>query len=322
MESLAAHEDIGEPTKAKEEPGRIQRLVRTAILGMPFLFYGGDTPHSARVSPIEAMQQEVVSSSFSTLKQAHQTLTPEEYIVWLAGRLKDQKELARFLQSNMRYEDDIEGNAQPPHETVMTATKTIDGKMTGDCEDYAILSQRLLAEMGILSQVVYMNMIKGGHAVCLWVEKNHHGKYQAYCLDNGILAKDDNFTRGIGQPPNAPEGYNSIRDALDAVIANYRDRSGHQCRMNPWSIRVFRETGGHYLATTTTILAFDPELPAIARFHHIDLVVFGAVLLAALATYDRTRKWHVKDAKTPDEDEQRMRFFRCLKEYLTTFRLY
>lgn len=310
MEHLSPPTDEASPAKATE-PGRLQRLIRSALTGATLaLSAGGDSAPVQKFSPTHPS----LPTQTANLHDAHEygpSLTPEEHIIWLSQRLKTPEELARFLQSHMRYEKDEEGGyAQSPSETVMTAQKTTDGKMTGDCKDFAILSQELLAEMGILSQVAVLDLADGIHAVCLWAEKNHHGKYHAYCLDNGTLEKDDSFSRGIGQPPKLLEGYSSIQEALNAVLEQYYEKNGNRCRIHPWKICVMRKVGGHYLATDTTILAFDPDLPTIARFHHIDLAVFGTTILAALAIYRSTRKGHAKDKKV------------WFKESLTTFRWY
>lgn len=56
-----------------------------------------------------------------------------------------------------------------------TVDETIDSKM-GDCEDFAILSQALLKERGVGSELIIVKFegMNISHVVCVWKEKEHY----------------------------------------------------------------------------------------------------------------------------------------------------
>ena len=56
-----------------------------------------------------------------------------------------------------------------------TPQETLDSRY-GDCKDFATLTQAILKDMGIQSEVVHIKFSKTrfGHAVCVWKDGNHY----------------------------------------------------------------------------------------------------------------------------------------------------
>ncbi|MCB9772630.1 MAG: tetratricopeptide repeat protein [Candidatus Omnitrophica bacterium] len=96
-----------------------------------------------------------------------------EVVGTIRSQFNTPETLAKWLKSNIYYESDRTGddNWQAPHETL--------AKKAGDCEDYAILAQALLSEIGIPSQIIMVVYGKGykgkAHALCVF---KRNGAYE------------------------------------------------------------------------------------------------------------------------------------------------
>jgi hypothetical protein len=92
------------------------------------------------------------------LSMAAQNLTLAD----IALRVKTPEALAGWLSSNFRYEYSIGDGWEAP-EKIIKLKK-------GDCDDFAVLAQAILKEIGIKSDVVVLKF-KGlsiAHAICVW----------------------------------------------------------------------------------------------------------------------------------------------------------
>lgn len=91
----------------------------------------------------------------------------------IKGRFTSPESLSKWLKKNIHYKSDrIAGDYwQPPDETLKVKT--------GDCEDFAILVQALLAEVNIPSEVVFIGLKKGiksrTHAICVFEQGGLYG---------------------------------------------------------------------------------------------------------------------------------------------------
>jgi predicted transglutaminase-like cysteine proteinase len=88
------------------------------------------------------------------------------------ARLNNPSEISKWLSKNVTYKSDWLGHSekdywQNPKETIILKS--------GDCEDYAFLSQALLNEIGIKSSVILILYKTGsgekGHAICVFPKK-------------------------------------------------------------------------------------------------------------------------------------------------------
>jgi hypothetical protein len=92
------------------------------------------------------------------LSMAAQSLS----LVDIASRVKTPEALAGWLSSNVRYEFAMGDGWQAPEEIIKLKK--------GDCDDFAVLAQAILKEIGIKSDVVILKFrgISIAHAVCVW----------------------------------------------------------------------------------------------------------------------------------------------------------
>lgn len=109
-----------------------------------------------------------------------------EVVGTIRSQFNTPETLSKWLKSNIHYESDRTGddNWQAPHETL--------AKKAGDCEDYAILAQALLSEIGIPSQIIMVVYGKGykgkAHALCVF---KRNGAYEY--LSGSYLHKSGAF---------------------------------------------------------------------------------------------------------------------------------
>ncbi len=93
----------------------------------------------------------------------------------IRGRFNSAGSLSKWLKKNIHYKSDrIAGDYwQPPDETLKVKT--------GDCEDFAILVQALLAEVGTSSEIVFIGLKKGiknsTHAICVFEQGGLYGYF-------------------------------------------------------------------------------------------------------------------------------------------------
>lgn len=110
-----------------------------------------------------------------------------EVVGTIRSQFNTPETLSKWLKSNIHYESDRTGDDywQAPHETL--------AKKAGDCEDYAILAQALLSEIGIPSQIIMVVYGKGykvkAHALCVF---KRNGAYEY--LSGSYLHKSGAFS--------------------------------------------------------------------------------------------------------------------------------
>ena len=103
----------------------------------------------------------------------------DERIVHIIKRnnLRNVEDYVAWLKDNVRYRNDPHGDTwSSPESTVL--------RRSGDCEDYAFLSQAVLRKVGYTPKVLAIGGLEGGHAICVFVEDGY------YCwIDNNELKK-------------------------------------------------------------------------------------------------------------------------------------
>jgi len=76
--------------------------------------------------------------------------------------VRSPEELSRWMSANLTYQAEGPGedNWQSPEETL--------NNKGGDCEDFAILVQKVLKDLNIDSQLVYVGLPTMGHMTCFY----------------------------------------------------------------------------------------------------------------------------------------------------------
>lgn len=270
MEHTPPHVGEAIPTEAGK-PGRVQRWVRNALLATLPLF-GGDG----------------VSAPTST-----ERADASAPVMLLAKTIERPEQLHAYLKEHLRYlpEEHGQDHWQSPEETVQ--------KGGGDCEDFALLGQKILQHQGRPAHVLALP----GHAVCVWIEKRTDGKYDVYALDE----------RGIqsfhGSIPGEHRGFATPIEALNTALHQFDDGNGGACAVHPYWIPIVRKIGPLQGVDIITIHAFDPDAPLPLRISGLELTALMALLGGAYDAYRFLRRSRegVKETR---------------KEYCTTFRLH
>ncbi|MBN1527029.1 MAG: hypothetical protein JW919_05575 [Candidatus Omnitrophica bacterium] len=93
-----------------------------------------------------------------------------QHVEQAPSSMSTPQEIARWLSRNFTYEMEWPDNWQSSSETARLKK--------GDCEDFAVLSQALLARLGIKSDIVIIRFkdLKVAHAICAW----KYGKYYSF----------------------------------------------------------------------------------------------------------------------------------------------
>ncbi|MFA6528767.1 MAG: tetratricopeptide repeat protein [Candidatus Gracilibacteria bacterium] len=178
---------------------------------------------------------------FATLdvtQKKHPEMSDDQYLDYLAANLNTPEKLAIFFELFMRYEyDDPSRNPNPqstnagPYASSISgkdywqvATETIhrieNGKMLGDCDDYAFLAKEILKRQSKRPYVLGIPM----HAVCIWFEQKPDGNWDAYSLCTFGLDKNGNL-HGKLEDPEKAKGYPTLEEALNSLMPKY-DESG------------------------------------------------------------------------------------------------
>ena len=169
--------------------------------------------------------------SFATLDFMQQQ-TPEmsdsQYLDYLAKNLDTPQKLHLFFELFMRYVHDDPKKAGADHYTPnlggtdywQLAEETInrvkEGKMLGDCDDYAFLAKDILRKQG---KIAYVQGIPS-HAICIWFEKNPSGNWDAYSM--GTFGLDKNGNRyGMSVDQEKEKGYATLEEALNSLMPKY-----------------------------------------------------------------------------------------------------
>lgn len=87
----------------------------------------------------------------------------------VAKRMKSPADIEKFYKEN-----GFKGEYKIP-DYLKSPQETLDSKY-GDCKDLATLTQAILKDMGIQSEVVHIKFAgtRFGHAVCVWKDGNHY----------------------------------------------------------------------------------------------------------------------------------------------------
>ena len=174
--------------------------------------------------------------SFATLdfmQQQSAEMSEEQYLDYLADNLDTPQKLHLFFELFMRYVYDNPDKAGEEHYTPylkgseywQTPKETIsrikEGKMLGDCDDYAVLAKEILRRQDKTSYILSIP----DHAICVWFEKNTHGNWDAYSL--GTYGLDKNGNRQGSKPvdPKKAKGYPTLEEALNSLMVKY-DETG------------------------------------------------------------------------------------------------
>jgi tetratricopeptide (TPR) repeat protein len=169
--------------------------------------------------------------NFATLDFMQQT-TPEmsdsQYLDYLAQNLDTPQKLHLFFELFMQYVYDSNDPNNPLKKGTNTsngeywqlATETVerieDGKMLGDCDDYAFLAKDILRKQGKIS---YVQGIPS-HAICIWFEKKPNGNWDAYSM--GTFGLDKNGNRyGMPVDQEKEKGYATLEEALNSLMPKY-----------------------------------------------------------------------------------------------------
>lgn len=92
-----------------------------------------------------------------------------EHVNDVARKMSSPEDIEKFyVEGGFKSEYKIPDYEKTPQET-------LDSRY-GDCKDYATLTQAILKEMDIHSEVVHIKFSKTrfGHAVCVWKDGNHY----------------------------------------------------------------------------------------------------------------------------------------------------
>lgn len=149
---------------------------------------------------------------------------------YLARELGTMKRLKEFFRQFLYYvyddpakrlSDDVpsySGDRNYAQLASETLARFKEGKLLGDCEDWAFLAREILRKQGKTAQVIYVP----GHATCVWVEKRHDNKYYACDIGTyGLFVNDAEYTDdpvSFGRD----KGQDSINGALNAVVKKYK----------------------------------------------------------------------------------------------------
>lgn len=85
-----------------------------------------------------------------------------QHVEQIPSSMRTPQDIARWLSRNFTYEMEWPDTWQSSSETASLKK--------GDCEDFAVLTQELLARLGIKSDIVIVRFkdLKVAHAICVW----------------------------------------------------------------------------------------------------------------------------------------------------------
>ena len=171
--------------------------------------------------------KETMFSTFDREQVNNPELSEDQYLDMLEQKLNTPEKLWRYIETYFHYVHDSNDPENPlkkgtdeshgdywqtPQETVR---RVDDGRILGDCDDWAFFAREVLRRQGKLAHALSCP----SHATCIWVEKRPDGKYDAYSI--GTFGLDKNGQRG-GSGKNAQDGYPTIREALQAIASKFQ----------------------------------------------------------------------------------------------------
>ena len=155
-------------------------------------------------------------SVYSVERRRDPSMTVEGYINFLAEKLDNDDRLELFFREMLEYTPDNGEYWQSPKETVL---REKNGKMLGDCEDYAFLAQAILRKQGINAHVINIPR----HAECFWLSKNEDGTYNGHSIGTALYDRN-----GIlyGEKPSSEKagGYATKKEAVNSLMLKYKDQ--------------------------------------------------------------------------------------------------
>jgi hypothetical protein len=168
-------------------------------------------------------------TTFSYMREKNPKMTKNEYLEYLAQHLKSPQDKHLFLELFMEYTSDNsfrkiidkkkvkEGEERDYHQLApQTVGREENGKMLGDCDDYAHLMREILKRQGITAFVLCIPE----HAVCVWFEQRPNGLWDAYSM--GTFGYDKNGNQwGMEQDREKAKGYKTLKEALNSLMEKY-----------------------------------------------------------------------------------------------------
>ena len=177
-----------------------------------------------------------------------------EYLDLLAKELHTPERLHNYFEHFMKYTSD--GPTDNWQRSSRTVQRTANGRMLGDCDDYAFLARDILRKQGQNAHVVYIP----GHAICLWVEKDDQGKYHAHTI--GTYGYDHNGNRFEEELDESKvAGYASVKEAVNAVFKKYEKadtglEEGTSVNVNDGNVTIMTISARGSRTYTTTSLEY------------------------------------------------------------------
>lgn len=188
----------------------INTITRIDDIGEPQM-----EPEVTRTMTFTAEGKEVKITTYEAMKKEKgDGFTKNDYIKYLAANLKTPEQLHAFTQLMIQYRyDHKEGVTVDIMQTWdQTVERTANGRMLGDCEDYALLMQRILEEQGKKSYAVTIP----GHAEAIVITQDSKGKFHAASYGTFGVDIDGNRVGGNYSPERA-EGYNTVELAIRSL---------------------------------------------------------------------------------------------------------
>ena len=158
-----------------------------------------------------------VPELFSVELKKDPSLTSEAYLNLLATKLRTPETLQAYFNQRMKYVSEDRDHWQPATETI---GRVADGKMLGDCDDYAFLAREIVRRQGHNAHVVYLP----SHAECMWITKRPDGRFDGHSM--GTFNYDCNGNRiyyRFRVDRERAKGYPSIGEALQSLCLKYRE---------------------------------------------------------------------------------------------------
>lgn len=265
-------------------------------------------------SPAEILETRMYDSAgnaFGTLnieRQAQPGLTPDAYLDMLAKKLDTPAKIEIFTEQYMQYVHDSsdpqnplkKGTKNDNGEYWQTAQETIqrleDGKMLGDCEDWAFLAKEILCRQGKAAFVVNLK----NHAECFWAEKDVRGRWHGYSM--GTFGLDHNgHRRSEAETPQANEGFATLEEAISSLLKKYKHgglgaEAGTDISISHNTIGVMHTDGkGLRLDRSIPLFAFDASSPMSEEYR-------TAVRLEDARDFDGAERKYAKlSQKYPNE---------------------
>lgn len=164
--------------------------------------------------------------SYWELQGEYPDLSTSEYLDLLAAKYNTPAEFLDYYITEWNYEHDSYNPNNPweigseayhgqyAQEPWQTVKRTINGKATGDCEDFAFLARDTMRRNGFLSEVIILDGGPGnGHAAAVTIWKSQ-GDYGVVIHDNGWVT-----SQRIGE--SSFVGYDNLEDAYNLAVEEY-----------------------------------------------------------------------------------------------------